>query len=43
MGLELKPEKTRLTHTLNDELSEDGKAGFDFLGHHIQHITQKLS
>ena len=37
IGLELKPEKTRLTHTLNHELSEDGKAGFDFLGHHIQH------
>ena len=36
MGLELKPEKTRLTHTLNKELSEHGKAGFDFLGHHIQ-------
>ncbi len=36
IGLELKPEKTRLTHTLNPELSEDGKAGFDFLGYHIQ-------
>jgi len=36
IGLELKPEKTRLTHTLNNNLSEDGKAGFDFLGHHIQ-------
>lgn len=36
VGLELKPEKTRLTHTLNPELSEDGIAGFDFLGHHIQ-------
>ncbi|CAD5944256.1 hypothetical protein PCC9214_05737 [Planktothrix tepida] len=36
IGLELKPEKTRLTHTLQPELSEDGKAGFDFLGHHIQ-------
>ena len=36
IGLELKPEKTRLTHTFKDELSEDGKAGFDFLGHHIQ-------
>ncbi len=36
VGLELKPEKTRLTHTLNPELSEDGKAGFDFLGHHIR-------
>jgi RNA-directed DNA polymerase len=36
IGLELKPEKTRLTHTLEDSLSEDGKAGFDFLGFHIQ-------
>lgn len=36
IGLQLKPEKTRLTHTLYPELSEDGIAGFDFLGHHIQ-------
>src|SRR5919202_3241670 len=36
IGLELKPEKTGLTHTLKSEWSEDGKAGFDFLGHHIQ-------
>ena len=36
IGLELKPEKTRLTHTFKPELSEDGNAGFDFLGHHIQ-------
>ena len=36
IGLELKPEKTRLTHTFNPVLSEDGRAGFDFLGHHIQ-------
>ena len=36
VGLELKPEKTRLTHTLHPELSDDGIAGFDFLGHHIQ-------
>ena len=36
IGLELKPEKTRLTHTFKSELSEDGKAGFDFLGHHVQ-------
>jgi RNA-directed DNA polymerase len=36
IGLELKPEKTRLTHTLENNLSEDGKAGFDFLGFHIQ-------
>lgn len=38
IGLELKPEKTRLTHTFNPELSEDGNAGFDFLGHHIEPI-----
>jgi RNA-directed DNA polymerase len=36
IGLKLKLEKTRLAHTLNPELSEDGFAGFDFLGHHIQ-------
>ncbi len=36
IGLELKPEKTSVTHTLYPELSEDGKAGFDFLSHHIQ-------
>jgi len=42
IGLELKPEKTRLTHTLNPELSEEGCAGFDFLGHHIrQHPAGK--
>ncbi len=40
IGLELKPEKTRLTHTFNNELSEDGKAGFDFLGHHIQQYPE---
>ncbi len=39
IDLELKPEKTRLTHTLHPELSEDGKAGFDFLSHHIQQYT----
>jgi len=36
MGLELKPTKTRMTHSLLKEESEDGKAGFDFLGFHIQ-------
>ncbi|MEL7039729.1 MAG: reverse transcriptase domain-containing protein [Cyanobacteria bacterium J06592_8] len=36
IGLELKPSKTRIAHTLYQELSEDGKAGFDFLGYHIQ-------
>ncbi|MEQ8463441.1 group II intron reverse transcriptase/maturase [Coleofasciculus sp. E1-EBD-02] len=34
MGLELKPSKTRLTHTL-EEVNEE-KPGFDFLGFHIQ-------
>lgn len=33
MGLELKPSKTRITHTLNEH---NGAAGFDFLGFHIQ-------
>jgi RNA-directed DNA polymerase len=36
IGLELKPSKTRIAHTLIPEESEDGKAGFDFLGFHIQ-------
>jgi RNA-directed DNA polymerase len=33
MGLELKPSKTRITHTLE---SVDGEAGFDFLGFQIR-------
>jgi len=33
MGLELKPEKTRLSHTL---IEEGGKVGFDFLGFTIR-------
>src|SRR5207247_4749180 len=33
MGLELKPSKTRITHTLN---SEEREAGFDFLGFTIR-------
>ncbi len=32
-GLELKPSKTKLTHTLNDY---NGNVGFEFLGFHIQ-------
>ena len=36
VGLEFKLTKTRMTHTLLNEESEDGKAGFDFLGFHIQ-------
>lgn len=34
MGLELKPDKTRLTHTLNEYESE--KPGFNFLGFNIR-------
>ncbi|MEM8831605.1 MAG: reverse transcriptase domain-containing protein [Cyanobacteria bacterium P01_G01_bin.19] len=36
IGLELKPEKTRIAHTLIPEQSEDGIAGFDFLGYNIR-------
>jgi RNA-directed DNA polymerase len=39
MGLELKPSKTQITHTLNHH---EGKVGFDFLGFHIrQHRVGK--
>jgi RNA-directed DNA polymerase len=34
IGLELKPSKTRLTHTLNEI---NGNVGFEFLGFHVQH------
>jgi RNA-directed DNA polymerase len=42
MGLELKPSKTRITHTLQavtgrDAKGENGKAGFDFLGFNVRH------
>src|SRR5262249_46138171 len=33
MGLELKPSKTRITHTLH---YDTGQVGFDFLGFHVQ-------
>lgn len=33
MGLELKPNKTRITHTLN---VKDGEPGFDFLGFNVR-------
>ena len=36
MGLELKPSKTRLTHTLNEI---NGNVGFEFLGFQIQQHT----
>jgi RNA-directed DNA polymerase len=39
MGLELKPSKTRITHTLTQE---EGEAGFNFLGFNIrQYPTRK--
>jgi len=39
MGLELKPRKTRITHTLSQE---EGEAGFNFLGFNIrQYPTRK--
>jgi RNA-directed DNA polymerase len=42
IGLELKPSKTRLTHTLNS--LENEKPGFDFLGCHIrQYKARKYS
>jgi RNA-directed DNA polymerase len=39
IGLKLKPEKTRVAHTLISSESEDKKAGFNFLGYHIQQYT----
>ncbi len=39
IGLELKPSKTRIAHTLKSELSEDGIAGFDFLGYNIRQLS----
>ena len=36
IGLELKPSKTRIAHTLYPDKSEDGIAGFDFLGYNIR-------
>ncbi len=36
MGLELKPSKTRIAHTLNEY--EQEKPGFNFLGFHIRHF-----
>jgi len=37
MGLELKPSKTRITHTLE---SVDGSVGFDFLGFHFRQFRR---
>lgn len=42
IGLELKPSKTRIAHTLISENSEDKNAGFNFLGYNIrQHPAGK--
>lgn len=41
MGLELKKEKTRIAHTLNGKESEDGQAGFNFLGFTIKQFPSK--
>lgn len=40
IGLQLKSSKTRVAHTLDFNKSEDGIAGFDFLGHHIQQFPR---
>lgn len=37
IGLQLKESKTRICHTFYPTLSEDQKAGFNFLGFHISH------
>lgn len=42
MGLELKPSKTRITHTLENPLGA-GTAGFDFLGFNIRQYRVKRS
>ncbi|MDJ0718951.1 MAG: group II intron reverse transcriptase/maturase [Prochloraceae cyanobacterium] len=39
-GLELKPSKTRIAHTLRADWSEDGFAGFNFLGFHIRQYSR---
>ena len=39
IGLELKPSKTRIAHTLIPEGSEDGIAGFNFLGYNIRQFS----
>jgi len=41
MGLELNKVKTRISHTLDPNESEDKKGGFDFLGFHFQNYFSK--
>ena len=38
MGLQLKPSKTRVTHTLHEH---EGNVGFDFLGFHFHKLRSK--
>lgn len=40
MGLEMKPSKTQIVHTLEEH---DGKVGFDFLGFHIRQYPRGRS
>jgi RNA-directed DNA polymerase len=40
MGLEMKPSKTRITHTLN---VVDGNVGFDFLGFHVRQYERGVN
>ena len=42
IGLELKPSKTRIAHTLYSKKSEDGIAGFDFLGYNIRQFPSGI-
>lgn len=41
MGLELNPNKTHISHTLDPNLSETGRAGFNFLGFTIKQFRTK--
>lgn len=41
MGLELKPSKTRIAHTLDVEKCIDGIVGFRFLGFYIRHVRSE--
>lgn len=40
-GLELHPQKTKITHTLEYNLSDDSEAGFEFLGFKIKQFPTK--
>nr|YP_009105290.1 putative reverse transcriptase and intron maturase [Pedinomonas tuberculata]AIT93953.1 putative reverse transcriptase and intron maturase [Pedinomonas tuberculata] len=42
VGLKLSESKTRITHSLNDSMSQDGKAGFNFLGFTIKQESERI-